>query len=65
MEEVTEVMSATQVIKYLKISRTTLHRFVKRGLLHPVNEPNPLLERPKALLFARDEVERLKQKPAV
>jgi predicted site-specific integrase-resolvase len=58
-----EVMSATQAIEYLKISRTTLHRFVKRGLLHPINEPNPLLDRPKTLLFARSEIEQLKQNP--
>lgn len=63
MEDEKQVMSATQVIEYLKISRTTLHRFVKRGVLHPINEPNPLLDRPKTLLFSRDEIERLKQNP--
>lgn len=57
-------MTASEVIKALKISRATLQRLIKRNVIKPTNEPNPLLTRPKTLYFLRSDVEALLNKPS-
>ncbi len=54
-----ELMTSAEVIKILKISRTTLQRLIAKKIITPVNEPNPLLERPKTFYFKRSEIEAL------
>jgi hypothetical protein len=53
-------MTTQQVADTLCISPDTVHNLVKRGVLTPINPANPLLKRPRRLLFARADVERLK-----
>jgi predicted site-specific integrase-resolvase len=58
-----EIMEAKEVAQYLNISRTSLQRLIVAGRLKPVNPTNPLLARPKKLLFARQDVEALLKPP--
>lgn len=53
-------MSATEVMTELNISRATLSRLVKEGVINPIEPHNPLLKRPKAFSFKSTEVQRVK-----
>jgi predicted site-specific integrase-resolvase len=50
MEE-DKVMRAEDVMKELNVSRATLSRLVKSGVINPIEKKNPLLKRPKAFTF--------------
>jgi predicted site-specific integrase-resolvase len=57
-------MTATEAIRELHISRTTLRRWIAAGYIQPCNPPrNPRLARPGKLVFRRADVERLKAQP--
>ena len=61
--EAEEPMTTKQVAEALCVSPDTVHNLVKRGILTPVNASNPLLKRPRRLLFRRADVEALKPRP--
>jgi hypothetical protein len=62
MEE-DKVMRAEDVMKELNVSRATLHRLVRSGVINPIEKKNPLLKRPKAFTFLSSEVQRVKTNP--
>lgn len=49
-------MTAEEVAEFLGISRTSLQRILKTKELKPTTELNPLLTRPRKLLFRRSDV---------
>lgn len=53
-----ELLTVEQALAILEFSYNTLQRRIKAGRLRPANL-NPALDRPKALLFRRADVERL------
>ena len=53
-----ELLTVTQAIALLSVSRTTLYRMIDEGSLKPVGY-NPALKRPKRHLFKREDVERI------
>lgn len=55
MEEETE-MNAEAVAEFLGISRTSLQRIIKSDELKPTTERNPILTRPRKLMFNRSDV---------
>jgi hypothetical protein len=62
MEE-DKVLSATDVMAELNISRATLSRLVKNGVINPIEPYNPLLKRQKPFTFNASEIERVKKTP--
>lgn len=59
-DETGDVMTTDEVARELGVSRATVLRFVERNKLTPLPS-NPLLDRPRRLLFKREDVERLKR----
>lgn len=51
-----------EVMRRLKISRTTVYRLMEKGLLHPLETP-PYLTKVAKLEFLESEVESLLNKP--
>jgi len=54
-----DIVTAEEAAKSLKISRTTFQRLVKDGRVKPISEKNPILKRQSKLLFNRSDIERL------
>ncbi len=61
MPEQDETMSAADIMKEYGVSRMTVHRRVKEGVLTPINTSR-LLRRQHKLLFYRKDVEQLLNK---
>lgn len=57
-------MTTAAVLEALEITRPVLQRLIDTGVLVPLNRvpPGALAKRPRRLLFARADVERLKPK---
>jgi len=53
-----ELLTVEQALAILRFSYNTLQRRIRQGRITPANV-NPALDRPKALLFRRADVERL------
>lgn len=53
-------MNAQEAARELGISRSALQRLIADGQLHPITQRNPLLKRPRRLLFYRADVLALK-----
>ena len=58
MSEEKETMSVTDIMQAYGISKMTVHRRVKEGVLTPINAPSAILYRQHKLLFYREDVER-------
>ena len=57
-DEGSDLMKTDEVLAVLEISKPTLYKLIEEGTLTPLPK-NPLLKRPRRLLFKREDVERL------
>ncbi len=57
MENEEKMLTFEQVLDVLKVSRSTVNNWIKKGKLHPVKK-NPILEK-SPLLFKASEIEQL------